>query len=324
MALKTDKAVEVFTASILHKANDKDIEIEEARQAIRTLAQTPSPANRWEIAQIMGFVIDNVLAERMNYLDYIADVKNVGMGEKAQFAIELDGLQAFIIAKGATVERSKVLNKYITVDTEAVGIRPFVNFTELASGKVNFDRLAVQAADKMEQKMIQRIEAVLYSAFAGYAAPNYASGSAVVPATFDQQLRAFQRYGDVSIVGDIDVISQLTSLTGFNNVVADPLMVEHNQNGFIGTYKGANVVKLINPFADANMSGTVLRNDLLYIVPSGDPAMRPLKVVFEGGIQSMDQTNINDLSYEMRFDRLFGVGIAAGVNLLGVYEDTSI
>ena len=333
MALRTDKAVEVFSAVALNKIKETEIEVAEANEAIKELASNPTPNNRYEIAQLVGFTVNDILKERVNYLNDISDLKSVAIGEKAMFTTKLDGIQAFIQAKGATTQRSKIFQKESTLDTIAVSTRPYVNFLDLASGKVNFSEIASEAAYKMEIKMIQHIEDIFYAAFvtAGdYTSPNYASGSGVIKTTIDPQIVAFQRFGAVSLLGDLSVISKLSALAGFvttgTTYQHDPSLInEHNRNGFIGTYNACNVAKLVNPFEEGSLATTILRNGLIYILPSGMKEMRPLKVVMEGSVSPMDQTNIDDRSFELRLDMHFGAGLVVGSRAyMGLYRDEAL
>ena len=101
-------------------------------------------------------------------------------------------------------------------------------------------------------------------------------------------------------------------------------MLEQNAAAFIGTYLGANAIQLVNPLKEDGTDGFVFDLNKLYILPNAiDPGMRPLKVVFEGDVFSMDNTNIDDLSYEVRLDQYFNAAIAYGDRpYMGVYVDT--
>jgi hypothetical protein len=328
MALKNDKAVEVFSALHLNKIKDSEVEVAEARAAIRELAKNPNPINRYEIAQLLAFVVNDIINQKTQYIDLFADVKRVAIGEKAMFKIKKSGIKAYLQAKNGTTHRSRIMNAYQDVDTIEVSARPYVNLYELAAGKVNFDECITDAADEMEKKIVQEIEATLYAAFSGYSSPSYASGSGIVAATIDPMIRAMQRLGNTSIIGDINCIYKLADLSGFTVATTtyqfnDAAIAEFNKNGFIGNYKGSSVVKLNNPFARGSLSTTVLKQDLLYIVPSG--AEMPLKVVMEGDVESMDQTNINDNTMEVQLRKYFGSAIIYGDNpQIAVYEDTSL
>lgn len=328
MAHRTDKAVEVFTALHMNKIKDSEVEVREARAVMKELATDPNPQNKYEIGQLLAFVVNDIINQSTAYVDLFADVQRVGLGEKASFKIRKKGIQAYLGAKNGTTSRSRILNAYQDVDTIEVSARPYVNLYELASGKVNFDECVADASYKMECKMIQEIEATLYAAFSGYSTPNYASGSGIVPSTLDPMIRAFQRLGNVSLLGDIAVVSKLADYTGLTTVgttrqFSEDVLNEANKSGLIGMYKGANVIKFANPFQDGSLVSTYLKQDLLYIVPSG--VDKPLKVVFEGDVQSADQTNIDDNTMEIQLRKLFGSAVVFGANpYLGVYEDETL
>lgn len=325
MAMRTDKAVEVFSALNLNKIKETEIEVAEARSAIKELAKNPSPTNRWEIAQLIGYSIDDIFEQKSNFIETFADVQNVGIGEKAYFDVELDGIQAYVQAKGATTQRSKVLSKKISVDTQAVSVRPVVDFVSLASGKVNFDKIINDAAFKMENAKLAVIQNTLYAAISGYASPNYAMASGFVKATVDPMIVAFSRLGGVSMVGDLAVVSKIAGNTGWSGAFSQDLVNEQNNNGYIGKYNGANVNKLVNPFVQHSLTQTYLKKNLIWILPSGEFSMRPLKVVNEGNIQPMDAVNIDDRSYEIRLDAHFGSAVVTGSQAyIGCYEDSSV
>ena len=52
---------------------------------------------------------------------------------------------------------------------------------------------------------------------------------------------------------------------------------------------------------------------------------RPLKVLFEGDVQSQEATNIDDKAYEVRLDQYVGAGLVYGDHpTMSVYEDLSL
>lgn len=322
---KDSRIVELFSKDAVKKDVDKK-ELKDAHEFIKELASNPSPDNRYEIAQIMSFVMNDALDQRVNYFEQIADVKRTGLQEKAQFKIGVNGVKAMFQAKSASTERSKVSTKYTTLDTEEVSVRPVVNFIDLATGKTNLVDLAQKATVEMELAIVKRIQDSVYAAFSSLSTPNYASGAGITKGTFDPILHAMLRAGgNASIIGDVEALSKFTALVGFNNNVPDALAVEHNQNGMIGSYLSANLVKLNNPFLANSLTDTVLRKDLIYVVPSGDESLRPIKVQFEGGVQTIDGlANINSKEVEFRFDQYVGVGVLGVRKLLGVYEDETL
>ena len=254
-----------------------------------------------------------------NWLDTVADVKRVGDGDKAQFNTRLEGVRAYIQAKGATTARSKIANKALTLDTVSVSARPVINFVELKNGTVQMADLINDAAYQMELAEYQYIQKVLNDAATTWAAPYYGYGTGIVPATLDPMIEHWTRVSAGArpvIFGDIAMTGKLAKLTGFNATTntqfADGIIKEQNDNGVIAVYNGAKVVNLVNPLIDGTDT-PVFDTNKLFIIPGGvDAAMRPLKVVFEGDVVAQEDTSIDDKTYEIRLDQFFGAGIVYG------------
>ena len=69
---------------------------------------------------------------------------------------------------------------------------------------------------------------------------------------------------------------------------------EYNGNGFIGMYNGCKVVAMQNGYRDDETT-PILNPNWIYIIPGGATGdARNLKVVNEGGINSIASTNIDD------------------------------
>lgn len=331
MAMKTDKAVEVFSASVRNKLTEKDIDLVGAREAMQILATNPTPANRYEIAAITAYAVEDIVNVQTQFINLFADVKNVTPNTKAKFDVKLRGIQAAWCAKGSTVERSRIYHKSMTIDTDAIGARPSVSFYDLAQGKVQFDEIVADASYEMTNKIVGRVQTVLNTGITSMATPNYGTGSGIIKATLDAQILAFKRLGmAVTLVGDLGIIAKLAGITGFVAATGTQqfdysVIKEQNQNGFIGTYNGCSVVQLVNPFQNGSFVNSILATNMLYIVPSGSAAMRPLKVAMESDIPPMDATNIDDRSYEMRLDKHMGAALVYGDRAyIGAYKDTTL
>lgn len=309
----------------------KDVVAEDLNQAyaqISELAKTSTKkASREAMAELIGYVVDSVVNQNLSWLDLVADVKRVGEGDKAEFKIKYEGISAKIAAKGSTPEISQIKYKREIIPTVEVQARPSVNYREMVNNPEEIMTVIDDAVIKMENQMVSYVQTVLNAAYAALSAPNYASGAGLVKTTLDPQVYTMARFGKPAIIGDIEVIAGLTALTGFNSNVADELSIEHNNNGFIGTYIGGNVVKINNRYADDSSldnANLVLDYDKLYIVPAGARETRPLKVVFEGGVRAMEQTNAEDESWELFLRMDFGVGVIGIQKLMAVYENTSL
>ena len=326
---KNDKIVEMCVASARGERMDSG-DVENANKLIRDLAKNPNPNNKYQIAQLIGFAVNEMIKPQLTWLDQIADVKRVGFGDKAQFKVKIDGIKAYIQAKGSTTARSKVANRSVSLETLDISARPVVNIVEMQNGLVNMAELINEGTYQMLLKINQHAQTVLNGAAISWSAPYFGSGSGLVKATLDPMIYHWMRMGGkATLLGDIALVSQLNTLTGFTAATgtlqfSNEIINEQNAAGFIGTYIGANVVQMVNPPVDAS-DVPVYNTKHLYILPTmADASMRPLKVVFEGDVFSNETTNIDDLTFEVRLDQYFNAAVVVGERpYLGVYKDLS-
>lgn len=281
------------------------------------------------IGQLVGFTVNEMTKPQSDWLNHVADVKHVGYGEKAAFKVKMDGIQAFIQAKGATPARSKIAHKQVTLDTIAVSARPVINLYELRTGRVQMADLIRDASNEMTTKQTEYIQSVLHTAAENWATPFYGSGSGIVKAVLNPMIQHWMRTGAVSLLGDIAIVSKLSEQTGFTAATTtqqfSPAVIDEvMRTGVIGSYYGAKVVNLVNPNLGDNVTPAI-DTKRLYILPSGASSdMRPLKILYEGDVQSTEATNIDDLAYEVRLDQWFGAGIVVGKTpTMSVYTDTT-
>lgn len=293
------------------------------------MAADPTPHNKYQIAQLVGYTVNEMTKPQTDWLNQVADVKRVGYGEKAAFRTKLEGITAFIQAKGGTPARSKIAHKQVTLDTIAVSARPVINMYELKTGRVQMADLIRDASYEMHTKQIQYIQQVLNAAAASWASPFYGTGSGIVKSVLNPQIQHWMRTGAVTLLGDIAIVSKLADETGFTAVAgtqqySPSIIDEVIKTGVIGVYYGAKVVNLVNPYLSDNVT-PVIDTKRLYILPSAASVdMRPLKVLYEGDVQSTESTNIDDLAYEIRLDQFFGAGIVTGKTpAMSVYVDST-
>lgn len=123
-----------------------------------------SPANRHQIAQTIAFTIDELQQHALDFLNLVADQKNIGYGDKAAFALKTKGIRAYIQAKGSTTKRSYVSEKQVTVDTDEISARPAINIVDLRCGRVNMADLIREANEEITNKKLLMVENVLHDA----------------------------------------------------------------------------------------------------------------------------------------------------------------
>lgn len=329
---KDSQIVDVAIAAARNERLDSNV-VDEANKLIKDLASDPNPNNKYQIAQLVKFAVNDLVKRDTTWLDNLADVKRVGFGDKAEFDVKLPGIRAFIQAKGATTPRTKNAHKTVSLETISVSARPVINIVELQNGLANAADVISDATYQMECAMNGYIESVLTAAATGWGSPYYGTGSGLVKATLDPMVMHWIRVaGGAAIFGDIGENTGLAQLTGFvSNSTSGAMQFsgniidEQNTNGVIGTYLSAKVVNLLNPLKEDGTDAFVFDKKKLYIVPTGvDAGTRPLKVVFEGDVFSTEATNIDDLSWEIRLDQYFNAAIAKGVRpYMSMYADSS-
>lgn len=322
---KKSPIVEVFTASTFGKQTElQKADYADAMALVKELASNPNPNNRYELSQIVSYVLDNIFAIKMNYLPMIAEVKNTAFDERPNFKIRTEKVTAFWQAIGSSTQKSKIGYKYSGLTIDQLSARPVVEWVDIATGRMDFNELIRDVMNEFEMKVAQKVQSTLYATFSGLSSPNYGSGSGVVATTFDPLLAAMQRIGRCAIIGDYEALQKLPALTAIASRTSDTIIDEVNRSGIIGTYKGAPVVVLDNPYTGLTGFNTVLDKGYIYIVPAMADVDKTLKIQFAGTVQPLESTNIEDSSYEMRFDKHMGAGVLAARHPLAVYEDTSL
>jgi len=312
---KDSKLIKVLAAQARFQTVPQD-QADEAEQIIAELSQDMSPENRHEIAQVIGYTVNDMQQGSLDFLNVIADQKNIGYGDKAAFNVKTGGIKAYFQAKGSTTPRSFVSGKQILVDTEEVSARPAINIIDLRTGRVKMADLIREANREITNKKLKKVEQVLHAAVQNFASPFYGTGTGVDKAVLDKIIAYFRRLGPVSIIGDIEAVGKMAGITGMemgNQMQrSDNMVNEFNENGFIGKYNGCNVIAMANSYEEGS-TAPILNPNWLYIVPGNLSADgRNLKIVNEGGLNSFEAQDINDLVFEVRLDQWFGAAFVTG------------
>ena len=327
---KDSKLIKVLASQAKHDY----VKPEDARQAaeiITELSKDMTPENRHQIAQAIGYTVQELQSGSLDFLSRIADIKNIGVGDKALFGVKTGGIKAYIQAKGSTTARSYVADRQVSLDTQEISARPAINIVDLRAGRVNFADLIREANEVITNKKLTMIEGVLQDAIDNYSTPFYATGTGVVKNSIDAQIAYFRRLGPITLLGDGAAVAQLSALTGFQmnatpsandafRQYSNDIINEHNANGFIGRYNGCDVVEMQNGY-ERGSTTPILKDNWIYIIPGGMTGdARNLKVVNEGGLSSFESQNIDDLTYEVRLDEWFGAGfITSKIPTIGAY-----
>ncbi|RPK31846.1 hypothetical protein [Paenibacillus xylanexedens] len=322
---KRSAIIETMSKATTNKKYD-EMDYEDSVKLIKELASNPNPMNLYELNQIVAYSVDTILDTRLKYIEMIAEVKRTDFNERPKFKTKTEGIKAYWQAIGGTADRSKVGHKYSGLDIEELSAMPVAEWAEIAAGRYDFVELLRDTANEFEIKAAQKVQNTLYAGYEGLAAPIYASGNGVIANAFDPLLTAMQRFGGrAAIIGDYEALQKLPNLTSIQGRTSDNIIDEVNSNGLIGTYKGAPVIKLDNPYVGFQGYETALDKGLIYIVPAASDDLKTLKVQFAGDVVPMQEQTIKDRSYTMRFDKHMGAGLVdAGRHTLAIYKDETL
>lgn len=327
--VKDSKIVEVLCAQAKNERLDSNV-VNDAETLYANLYNDPNPMNKYQLAQLVKFSVDEMIQKETDWRKYIADEKSIADTDEAAFRVTYEGIRAFIQADGSTTPRTRVAHKQVILPTQVVSARPVVSLRELRAGKTKMSDLVMAATREMANAENKVIEDTLLAGASAWGSPFYGTGAGVLAATLNPMVQHWLRTGSAAIVGDIAAIQKLAELTGFTAAVgtqqfSPDIINEFNTTGRIGFYKGASVVQFINPY-DHDGKTTIMQQGALYIIPTATRVEdRPLKVVRKGQILSVDHTDIDEMTYEIRMDEQFGAGIAMGdYPMMSVYVDSTL
>lgn len=311
---KDSKLINVFAEQVQGKAQSYETEREQA-EILHELTKEMTPENRHQIAQIVGFTVERLQEKVLDPFSQFADIKNIGYGDKAQFKFkDKDTIRAYKQAKGSTTARSYAApEQTFTMDTFEISARPAIHIGDLRTGRVNMTDLIKEANEVITKAKIKEIETVLQAGISTKASPYYQTG--LNKTNLDNAIAYWRRLGPVSLVGDYNMTSRIAQYSGWSGTTAEKapsLIEEYNRTGITGIYNGCPIITLENTYAGDSTTPVYAKN-WLYIVPGGiTPDMKNLKIVNEGGIQTMEAQNIDDLTYEIRLDTWLTNTIAKG------------
>ena len=130
---------------------------DEASAIITELAQDMNPQNRHQIAQTVAYTVNELQQGELDFLNAVADIKNINYGDKAAFNVKTRGIKAYYQAKGSTTPRSYVAGKQLLVETEEISARPAINLMDLRTGRVQMADLINEANREMTNMKLVKI-----------------------------------------------------------------------------------------------------------------------------------------------------------------------
>ena len=284
--------------------------------------------NQNTIFALIEQTIDEILPARvMEQYGMFAEVKTFAQGDKPIFTTKVnratrDRAKQFIgrvgIAGLYEVFRLEGGKSY-EVPTNAHGGAAQIGFEEFLDGNVNFADVLDIVMTGLDDCLYGEIAKQLIGATSSIGAYNKYTGTSFNESAMDKLLSVADAYGSKATIYCTFEFAA-TMIPSDVRWASDNIKNTLWNNGWLGNYKGHNVVILRQSFEDETNSVKVIDPSYCWIIPGG--ADKPVKIALEGGTIVDEYVNY-DRSREIQVYKKLGVR-AIFSNDICMYQNTSL
>lgn len=298
------------------------------RNELNELAGTYSlyRENKNTIFSLLEQTIDDVLPQQvMKAYGQFADVRTFAQGDKPIFTQKITAASRrrahqFIgkVGLAGLYEVFKLDGQSFEVTTNAIGGAAQIGFEEFLDGRVDFADVLNIVLEGLDACIYLEIEKQLYGAIASIQTANKYSTNGFNEQQMDRLIGIAESYGSrAAIYCTFEFAAQMVPSAGW---VSDDMRNERWDNGYLGNYKGHNVIVLPNSYEDETNKVKVIDPSYAYIIPTG--AEKPVKIAFEGGSIVDEYTNY-DRSREVQIYKKVGVRAIFSTDIC-VYQNADL
>ena len=279
--------------------------------------------NQRLIFSLIQQVLDEILPQKVieRYGNF-AEVKTFEQGSKPVFRRKAGRQRAkqFITRVGlaGVYEVFKLGSSVYELETSAIGGAAQIGFEEYLDGRADFAEVTEIVLEGMDDIIYQEIAKALIASVNNLPAANRASVAGFDEATMDRLVSVASAYGVPTIYCTREFASKMIpSESWASNNIKDSLW----NVGYLGTYKGCQVIVLPQSFTDETNTTKVIDPGYAWIIPTGGND-KPVKVAFEGTTHMREREN-DDWSRDIQVYRKVGVGVIMTNNICS-YVDTAL
>ena len=281
--------------------------------------------NKNTVFALLEQTIDDVLPARvMEQYSQFAEIKTFNQGDKPIFTQKITQAsrrraKQFIgkVGLAGLYEVFKLDGQSYEVTTNAIGGAAQIGFEEFLDGRVDFADVLDIVLEGLDACIYVEIEKQLRGAINNVQRANKTSQTAFVEKEMDRLISVADSYGKSAIYCTFEFAATIVPAEGW---VSDEMRNQKWSNGYIGNYKGHNVIVLPQSYEDEKNEVKVIDPSFAYIIPVG--AEKPVKIALEGGTIVDEYTNY-DRSREVQIYKKVGVR-AIFSNAICVYQNTSL
>lgn len=281
--------------------------------------------NKNEIYSLIEETIDEVLPKRVmeNYGQF-AEIKTFAQGDKPVFKNRITAAarrraKQFITHVGLAgrYEVFKLDGANYEVPMGAVGGAAQIGLEEMLDGRITLADVLDIVMEGIDEAIYQEIAKALVGMVDSLGTQNFVEANGFDEASMDHLIAVADVYGKANIYCTYEFAATMIPADArFSDSMKDQLW----SNGYIGNYKGRQIIVLPQSFTDETNSTKVIDPAYAWIIPTG--AEKVVKVAFEGETHVRDVEN-EDWSREVQVYKKMGVATIASNNIC-VYKNTAL
>jgi hypothetical protein len=324
-AVKAEKNAPV--AYSFGEENFSTAQVNEAlRSELDTLYSDPATPNRVVFALIEETINDVLPAKvEQTYMQF-AETKTVPQGDRAIFKQRVTEAarrraKTFVTRVGLAgrYETFKLDGKQLEIFPNAVGAAARIEFEEFLDGRWQFADFVDIVMEGLNEYIYKEVAKALSDLVVSLPAVNKAEVAGFDEATMDELLAIANAYGKPSIYCTYEFASKMIPASQW---ASSEMKTKLWEQGYLGNYKGHNVIILPQSFEDETNQVKVIDPAQAYIIPAGQDN-KPVKIVFEGSLQVREVDSNDDWSRDIQYYQKVGVGIFAN-NWICSYRNTNL
>ena len=285
--------------------------------------------NQNTIFALIEQTIDDVLPNRvMEQYGQFAEIKTFAQGDKPIFTQKItqasrNRAKQFIgkVGLAGLYEVFKLDGRGCEVTTNAIGGAAQIGFEEFLDGRVDFAEVLNIVMAGLDECIYMEIEKQLIGAAQNVQTANVnnvTTQTGFNEKEMDRLLSISDSYGGRATI--YCTFEFAATMIPSDNRWSNEMKNTMWNNGYLGAYKGHQVIVLPQSFEDETNSKKVIDPAYAWIIPTG--AEKPVKIAFEGGTIVDEYTNY-DRSKEVQIYKKVGVR-AIFSNDICVYKNTSL
>jgi hypothetical protein len=319
------------SAPTAYSFNGENFGYSDLNETLRTEFNALAPdyrtykTNQNTIFALLEQTIDDVLPTRvMQQYSQFAEIKTFAQGDKPIFTQKITQAsrrraKQFIgkVGLAGLYEVFKLDGQSYEVATNAIGGAAQIGFEEFLDGRVDFAEVLNIVMEGLDECIYIEIEKQLIGAVASVQSANKVAENTFVEAEMDRLISIADAYGRSQIYCTFEFAA---TMVPSDARMSDAMREAMWNNGYLGNYKGHQVIVLPQSFEDETNTTKIIDPSYAWIIPTG--ADKPVKIAFEGGAIADEYTNY-DRSREIHIYKKVGVR-AIFSNAICVYQNTSL